>query len=291
MTPEEALVQLAESTADAVDGVLQMFAPGEIERGPAGVVAAGQSPFSMIAAPAVATNVSFGGGVTGGNVFVIALAGARKLAAAMMGAEPSADGGDELSELELSAVGEAANQMMAAAAAATSQVLGEEVEIASPETRFLPTPEAADASFPHTAHAVAVSFKVLDEPCRLVQLVPNAFVVRMTRALAERGAESAPASGGAFPADAPSDSIRDVPVRVWAELGRTRLPFGQLVGLANGAVVELEEGADDLVGVYVNGRAYATGRLLVVDGDWAVRIEAVHQPSEAAAATTEGGTT
>jgi flagellar motor switch protein FliN/FliY len=292
MTPEEALVQLAESTADAVDGVLQMFAPGQIERGPAGVVAAGQSPFSMIAAPAVATNVTYAGGVTGGNVFVIALAGARKLAAAMMGVELSTDEGDELSELELSAVGEAANQMMAAAAAATSQVLGEEVEIAAPETRFLPTAEAADASFPHTAHAVAVSFKVLDEPCRLVQLVPNAFVVRMTRALAERGAESAPAAGhGGVSADAPSDSIRDVPVRIWAELGRTRLPFGQLVGLSNGAVVELEEGADDLVGVYVNGRSYATGRLLVVDGDWAVRIEAVHQPSEAVAATTEGGTT
>jgi flagellar motor switch protein FliN len=291
MTPEEALVQLAESTADAVDGVLQMFAPSQIERGPAGVVAAGQSPFSMIAAPAVATNVSFGGGVTGGNVFVIALAGARKLAAAMMGADPAADAGDELSELELSAVGEAANQMMAAAAAATSQVLGEEVEIAAPETRFLPTPEAADASFPHTAHAVAVSFKVLDEPCRLVQLVPNAFVVRMTRALAERTAESAPASGAAGAADGATDSIRDVPVRVWAELGRTRLPLGQLVGLANGAVVELEEGADDFVGVYVNGRAYATGRLLVVDGDWAVRIESVHQPAETVAANTEGGTT
>jgi flagellar motor switch protein FliN len=290
MTPEEALVQLAESTADAVDGVLQMFAPGQIERGPAGVVAAGQSPFSMIATPAVATNVTYAGGVTGGNVFVIALAGARKLAAAMMGAEPSTDGGDELSELELSAVGEAANQMMAAAAAATSQVLGEEVEIAAPETRFLPTAEAADASFPHTAHAVAVSFKVLDEPCRLVQLVPNAFVVRMTRALNERGAESAPAAAGVA-ADAPSDSIRDVPVRVWAELGRTRLPFGQLVGLANGAVVELEEGADDVVGVYVNGRSYATGRLLVVDGDWAVRIEAVHQPAEPVVETTEGGTT
>jgi flagellar motor switch protein FliN len=289
MTPEEALVQLAESTADAVDGVLQMFAPGQIERGPAGVVAPGQSPFSMIAAPAVATNVSFGGGITGGNVFVIALAGARKLAAAMMGADPSAEEGDELTELELSAVGEAANQMMAAAAAATSQVLGEEVDIAAPETRFLPTPEAADASFPHAAHAVAVSFKVLEEPCRLVQLVPNAFVVRMTRALAERSAESAPTQ--ALASDGATDSIRDVPVRVWAELGRTRLPLGQLVGLANGAVVELEEGADDLVGVYVNGRAYATGRLLVVDGDWAVRIESVHPPAETVAANTEGGTT
>jgi flagellar motor switch protein FliN/FliY len=288
MTPDEALIQLAESTAEAVDSVLQQFCPGEIERGPAGVVAAGQSPFSMIVTPAVATNVSYVDGVTGGNVFVIALSGARKLAAAMMGIEPEEGGGDELSELELSAVGEAANQMMAAAAAATGEVLGEEVEIASPETRFLHTAEAADAAFAGTAHATTVAFKLLGEPCRLVQLVPNSFVVRMTRALAERSSE-APSEADAVLSESASDSIRDVPVRVWAELGRTRLPFGQLVGLASGSVVELEDGADDAVGVFVNGKHYASGRLLLVDGEWAVRIDTVFQPTEMLAP--QGGTT
>jgi flagellar motor switch protein FliN/FliY len=289
MTPDEALVQLAESTAEAVDSVLQQFCPGEIERGPAGVVAAGQSPFSMIVTPAVATNVSYVDGVTGGNVFVIAMAGARKLAAAMMGMEPEDGDAAELSELELSAVGEAANQMMAAAAAATGQVLGEEVEIASPETRFLHTAEAADAAFTHTAHATTVSFKLLGEPCRLVQLVPNSFVVRMTRALAERSSEAPAAADADLVTESASESIRDVPVRVWAELGRTRLPFGQLVGLASGSVVELEDGADDVVGVYVNGKHYASGRLLLVDGEWAVRIETVFQPTEMLAP--QGGTT
>jgi flagellar motor switch protein FliN/FliY len=86
-----------------------------------------------------------------------------------------------------------------------------------------------------------------------------------------------------------TDAIREVPVRVWAELGRTRLPFGQLVGLANGAVVELEEGADDAVGVFVNGKPYASGRLLVVDGDWAVRIDTVFKPTEMP--VSEGGST
>jgi flagellar motor switch protein FliN/FliY len=291
MTPEEARAQRAESTAAAVDGVLQMFAPGAIERGPASVVAAGQSPFASIATPAVATNVSYVDGVTGGNVFVLALTGARKLAAAMMGVEPSEEAGDELSELELSAVGEAANQMMAAAAAATGEVLGEAVEIAAPETRFLHASEAADAAFASTAHATTVAFKILGESCRLVQLVPNAFVVRMTRALEERTTESAGAGAGlAAHPELATDSIRDVPVRVSAELGRTSLPLRQLVGLPSGAVVELMEGADELVGVYVNGRSYATGRLLVVDGDWAVRIETVFQPT-APPATPEGGTT
>ena len=47
-----------------------------------------QLPFESIPAPAVATNVSYVDGVTGGNVFVVTRLGARRLAAAMMGMEP-----------------------------------------------------------------------------------------------------------------------------------------------------------------------------------------------------------
>ena len=43
-----------------------------------------------ISAPAVATSVSYVDGVTGGNVFVMTVEGARKLAAAMTGMDPDA---------------------------------------------------------------------------------------------------------------------------------------------------------------------------------------------------------
>ena len=70
-------------------------------------------------------------------------------------------------------------------------------------------------------------------------------------------------------------------MRVWAELGRTRLPSAQIVGLPTGAVVELDKLADDAIDLYVNGTHFATGRLVVVDGtDWAVRIEHVLDTSE-----------
>ena len=47
-----------------------------------------------------------------------------------------------------------------------------------------------------------------------------------------------------------------------------------------GAVVELNRGADEPIDLYVNGRRFATGRLMVVDGsDWAVRIDTVLTPS------------
>lgn len=137
---------------------------------------------------------------------------------------------------------------------------------------------------------------VCGEPCRLVQLVPNAFVVRMTRALDE-AEYTAPDAGAAAPGGQPSDGPKDgapslagISVRVCAELGRARMPSAEIVGLPYGAVVELNRQADEPIDLYVNGRHFATGRLMVVDGaDWAVRIESIlgqpentNQPKEVA---------
>jgi flagellar motor switch protein FliN/FliY len=190
-----------------------------------------------------------------------------------------------LSELELSAVSEAMNQMIAAAAGATSKVLGEEVEIGTPETRLLDNPGDGDDFYVKTPHATIVGFKIFGEPCRLVQLVPNAFVVRMSSALDEIGADvgAVPEPGSIRPAGstAAQPSLAGIPVRVWAELGRARMPSAQIVGLPTGAVVELDKQADDAIDLFVNGTHFATGRLVVVDGtDWAVRIEHVLETSE-----------
>jgi flagellar motor switch protein FliN len=293
MSADDALIRLGQSTSEAITGVLEMFAPGKIRPGDVTVVDGKRHPMDSVPVPAVAASVSYVDGVTGANVFVMTLDGARKLATAMMGMEePEDPDAPELSELELSAVSEAMNQMMASAAIAISSVLGTEVEIGTPETKmFAEAAEAADA-YPQTPHAVRASFSVCGEPCRLVQLVPNAFVVRMTRALDELGAEVAPsaepAAGGAAPAATGAGgrdpigipSLAGIPVRVWAELGRAQMPSAQVVGMPSGAVVELNRSADEPIDLYVNGRRFATGRLMVVDGtDWAVRIETVLAPS------------
>ncbi|HWT24787.1 MAG TPA: FliM/FliN family flagellar motor switch protein [Solirubrobacteraceae bacterium] len=281
MTTDDALVKLGQSTVEAVSGVLEMFAPGQIQTGDVTVVAADRHPLEGVPVPAVATMVSYVDGVTGGNLFVMTVDGARRLAAAMMGTEPDETAGAaELSELELSAVAEAMNQMMASAAGATSAVLGTEVEIGVPETRTFMTADEAIAAYAPTPHATRGAVSVCGEPCRLVQLVPNAFVVRMTRALDEISAEVPVPDGGrgrgGAGAGAGTPSLAGIPVRVWAELGRAQMPSAQVVGLPTGAVVELDRQADEPVDLYVNGRRFATGRLVVADGaDWAVRIEHV----------------
>jgi flagellar motor switch protein FliN/FliY len=277
MSASEALTRLGQSTAEACAGVLEMFAADKITIGEVTTTDDSKSAFAGVPVPSVAMSVSYVDGVTGGNVFLLNLEGARALAASMMGMEaPEDPDATELSELELSAVSEAMNQMMASAAAAISMVLGTEVEISTPETKTFTSADEIAEAFPATPHAVRTAMTVCGEPARLVQLVPNAFVVRMSSALDDLGAEVAPSPTAASPSLPSAPSLAGIPVRVWAELGRAKMPSAQVVGLPAGAVVELDKQAEEPIDLYVNGTHFATGRLVVVDGtDWAVRIEHV----------------
>jgi len=284
----EALMRLGASTAVAVAKALDAICPEPVERGEVSVVP-GEEGFEgfPFGTATVAVSVAYVDGVTGGNVLLMTSNGARALAAAMGGAEAPADADDAPSELELSAVAEAANQMFAAAASATGVVLSQSVEIAPPETRVLDGLTAAREAFDATPQAVVATFRACGEPCRLVQLVPTAFVVRMTRALGEQGTEQLSGDAGlsalgiAGRAEAGEqrsldDALRDIRVRVWAELGRTRVSLGAAPALPPGAVLELDRKADDPVDLYVNGLRFASGRLVLTDeGEWALRLEEV----------------
>ena len=278
MTSDNPLLRMGESTAEAVERVLQTVCPGAERTGGLtvghGADEAAEQAVADLSFPAVAADVSYVDGVTGGNVFLLPLDGARRLAAAMMGGDAGAapDAG-ELSELELSAVGEAMNQMMSAAAAATGGVLNQEVLIAPPQIRVVADEAEAVEMLraPATPHLLSSDFMVAETPSRLVQLVPNAFVVRMERALEAQTREYTDSSGAPM-----GDALRAVPVRVWAELGRARMPAGSSLALPTGSVVELDREVDDPVDLYVDGMRCATGRLLVAeDGSLQLAIDEV----------------
>ena len=291
LTPRDALLRLGASTAEAVAQVLEMFAPGAIERGEVSVLPEATSPFADLVRGAVAVSVQYVDGVTGANIFVLTPAGARNLAVAMglPPEDPPEDGSEapsELSELELSAVSEASNQMMAAAAAAIGVVIGQEIDISVPDMRVIEDPSTAGDIYGSSPHATSTTFLIGGESCRLIQLVPSAFVVRMARALDELGSEQPQIdSGSADDSDespeagttmALVDALGDIKVRVWAELGRTQLALGKALGLPLGCVVELDSGADAPVDLFVNGLRFAQGRLIVTDdGEWAFRCEAI----------------
>jgi flagellar motor switch protein FliN/FliY len=79
----------------------------------------------------------------------------------------------------------------------------------------------------------------------------------------------------ADPAEDLAAHLLDVNVRLWAELGRSQLPLAQAVALGAGAIVDLDKEPEDEVDIYVNGMPFATGKLLLVDEEWAIRLERI----------------
>jgi len=68
--------------------------------------------------------------------------------------------------------------------------------------------------------------------------------------------------------------LHSIFVRVWAELGRTHISLGGALELTQGAVVELDQGADAPVELFANGLCFASGHLVVTsDGGWGVTVE------------------
>jgi flagellar motor switch protein FliN/FliY len=66
--------------------------------------------------------------------------------------------------------------------------------------------------------------------------------------------------------------LQDIPVEVAVEIGRLRLPLKDLLSLSAGAVLELDRAADAPVDVLVNGRLVARGEVVVIEGEFGVRV-------------------
>ena len=69
--------------------------------------------------------------------------------------------------------------------------------------------------------------------------------------------------------------LADVQVELAVEIGRVKLPLRDLLSLAPGAVLELDRAADAPVDILVNGCLVARGEVVVIDGEFGVRVTAV----------------
>jgi flagellar motor switch/type III secretory pathway protein FliN len=124
-------------------------------------------------------------------------------------------------------------------------------------------------------------------------------VVRMARAMDELSAEQRTGAGD-VPAPVPGEpaaadqhngasvslqhALGDISLRVWAELGRARMPLGKALSMPLGAVVDLDRAAEAPVDLYVNGLRFGQGHLVLTDdGEWAVCVDEVAGPLHTAA--------
>ncbi len=71
------------------------------------------------------------------------------------------------------------------------------------------------------------------------------------------------------------DLLRDVPLTVTAELGRTKMVVKEILKLGVGSVVELEKLTGEPVDILVNGKIIARGEVVAIDENFGVRITEV----------------
>jgi flagellar motor switch protein FliN/FliY len=85
--------------------------------------------------------------------------------------------------------------------------------------------------------------------------------------------DTPPPPGSATPPVASDlQAVFDVPVKVQAVLGRSRMDIGALMRLKTGDVVELDRRVGEPVDIFVNNRLIARGEVVLIDGTLGVTL-------------------
>ena len=300
--PGEPDADLAGSTLAAVEHTAGIVATSSAEvlttligelvtATPPAVEEQSDDPLGALTYPRVMVELDYVTGVEGGSLFVLTPHDSATLAAVMMGLD--APMGDGLSDIELSAVAEAMSQMMGSAAEALGVAVGREVAIAPPVCTVVSDATEARRTFPHAAYSSR--FQIVSDriTAEVLQLLPAAVATSLEAVWSAGGGEpgtapvrtvAATASTNAAAARTTAgslgfDSLRDVQVRVSAELGRARVPVSDVMNLPPGAIVELDRTPSETIDILVNGRAFARARLVLVDGEYAAQIVSLEPPT------------
>src|SRR4051794_25326957 len=71
------------------------------------------------------------------------------------------------------------------------------------------------------------------------------------------------------------ERLKDVPVELAVEIGRTRMTIGETLALGPGSIVTLNRLAGEPVDLLVNGKPIARGEVVVIDEEFGLRISEV----------------
>ncbi len=256
--------------------------------------------------PYLLVEIKFTRGIEGSNVLVMQVKDASLIADLMMGGDGS-NVAEGLSEISASAVAEAMNQMMGAAATAMSTIFNRSVVISPPEITPVDFSEDTGNPFQYSEDVtlVVVSFAlVIGElvDSEIMQVIPiqvakeqaqilltasnninesddreenNKDKQQKETVLASTVRSSPPMTAMAEEnPDQPRnlDLILDVPLRVSVVLGRTKKPIKEVLRLTPGAIVELEKLVNEPVEILVNGTLIAHGEVVVINENFGVRL-------------------
>ena len=301
--------------------------------------------------PCVFIQIKYTVGLDGTNILILKEHDVMVITDLMMGGDGTNTEG-EVGELQLSAISEAMNQMMGAAATSLSTMINQKVDISPPQASVLDmiNDDPSDIADFLTGTFVKISFKMqvgelVDST--LMQLYPIDFaktlkdtVIANDESAKEAAPEPAPAPAAApAPGPAPMPQmnpsmmqgqpmqmgmgmpqmgmgmgmpqmmapqmmnmniqpaqfqnfaggttimaggenigiIKDVPLEVTVELGRTAKPISDILDFAPGTIIELDKVAGEPVDVLVNGKFVAKGEVVVIEESFGVRVTEIVQ--------------
>jgi flagellar motor switch protein FliN len=128
---------------------------------------------------------------------------------------------------------------------------------------------------------VKLQFSEPDLPALAIVFAPGLLTALAPRAPAEsRGEEGEGGSGDkqtpASPVGARTlDLLMEVDLPVSISFGRAQIPLKDVLKLTTGSIVELNRGVNDQVEVLVNHCLLARGEVVVVEGNYGVRIQEI----------------
>lgn len=92
--------------------------------------------------------------------------------------------------------------------------------------------------------------------------------------LVEHQAPPKPSDDGIVEQKKPADlqSVFDVPVKVSAVLGRTRMKVSDLITMGRGTILQLDRKVGESIDIFVNNRLIARGEVVLVDNQLGVTM-------------------
>lgn len=247
--------------------------------------------------PCVLVEVEYVEGIIGKNLLVIDQRDAVIIGQLMMMEEPNPE--EEISEIHLSAVGEAMNQMMGSAATAMSDIFHRKINISAPKVRHIQVSQEEAETIVNEG-MLQISFRIevaglIDS--HLLQFVPVDFARQVVDYLLSGYREDSeqadlPAAGEeelpAAPreeerpvAEQPAaksftgediDFVSDIVLELQGVVGRVRMPLEKVLQLGIGSVVELDKEVGDDVEVLINGKPVAKAEIVAVGGQYGLRL-------------------
>jgi flagellar motor switch protein FliN/FliY len=91
--------------------------------------------------------------------------------------------------------------------------------------------------------------------------------------------------GGASASDPDLSRLRDIPMELSVEIGRTHMTVGETLDLRVGSVVALERQAGEAADLLVNGTAIARGEVIVMDERYGLRVTEILESNQISAST------